>query len=61
MWRETRSALLQQAHERLPAEYREGLALRELEDLSYRDIATIAEIPAAELAQFLEEYRHQSL
>ena len=30
---------------RLPAEYREVMVLRELEDLSYREIAQVAAIP----------------
>jgi RNA polymerase sigma factor (sigma-70 family) len=37
--------LLQQAIEKLPLEFREVIVLRELEDLSYRQIAGIAGIP----------------
>jgi RNA polymerase sigma-70 factor (ECF subfamily) len=37
--------LVREALERLPVEYREVLILRELEDLSYRDIAVIADLP----------------
>jgi len=37
--------LITQAIEDLPAEFREILVLRHLEDLSYREIAEIAEIP----------------
>ncbi|MDF3833297.1 RNA polymerase sigma factor [Cupriavidus basilensis] len=37
--------LLHLALERLPAAFREVLVLRELEDLPYRDIAAIADIP----------------
>jgi len=37
--------LLRQAIERLPLEYREVIVLRELEDLSYKQIAGIAGIP----------------
>lgn len=37
--------LLNQALERLPVEFREVLVLRELEDLSYKEIASIASIP----------------
>ena len=36
---------VRQAVERLPAEFREVIVLRELEDLSYREIAGIAGIP----------------
>jgi RNA polymerase sigma-70 factor (ECF subfamily) len=37
--------LLNEAIAALPAQFREVLVLRELEDLSYKDIARIAEIP----------------
>ncbi len=37
--------MLQHGLERLPAEFREVLVLRELEGMSYRQIATIADIP----------------
>jgi len=37
--------LLQQAIEKLPLEFREVIVLRELEDLSYKQIASIAGIP----------------
>jgi RNA polymerase sigma-70 factor (ECF subfamily) len=37
--------LLNEAIAALPAQFREVLVLRELEDLSYRDIARIADIP----------------
>ncbi|RDU96007.1 RNA polymerase sigma factor [Trinickia dinghuensis] len=37
--------LVREALERLPVEYREVLILRELEDMSYRDIAIIADLP----------------
>lgn len=37
--------LVREALERLPVEYREVLILRELEDMSYRDIAVIADLP----------------
>jgi RNA polymerase sigma-70 factor (ECF subfamily) len=36
---------VREALERLPVEYREVLILRELEDMSYRDIAVIADLP----------------
>lgn len=37
--------LVHRALEQLPVEYREVLVLRELEDMSYRDIAIVAGIP----------------
>jgi RNA polymerase sigma-70 factor (ECF subfamily) len=43
--RKADSEMLQQALERLPAEFREVLVLRELEEMSYRQIATITDIP----------------
>lgn len=39
------SQTLTQLMEKLPAEYREVLLLREVEDLSYKEIATVAEVP----------------
>jgi RNA polymerase sigma-70 factor (ECF subfamily) len=36
---------LRQALEQLPLEYREVIVLRELEELSYREIADIAGVP----------------
>lgn len=39
------SQLLKQALEKLPVELREALVLRELEGLSYKEIADIADIP----------------
>ena len=43
----------------LPAEYREILVLRELEQLSYREIATIAEIPLGTVMSRLSRARQQ--
>ena len=40
-----RRRVLNEALERLPTEYREAIVLRELEDLSYKQIASIAGIP----------------
>jgi RNA polymerase sigma-70 factor (ECF subfamily) len=37
--------LVNRALEQLPVEYREVLVLRELEEMSYRDIASVAGIP----------------
>jgi RNA polymerase sigma-70 factor (ECF subfamily) len=44
-WLEVRSELLRQAFERLPAEFREVIVLHDVEGLSYREIACVAEIP----------------
>jgi RNA polymerase sigma-70 factor (ECF subfamily) len=38
-------AMLRQAIEELPAEYREALVLREIEGLPYKEIAHVADIP----------------
>jgi RNA polymerase sigma-70 factor (ECF subfamily) len=37
--------MLRSALERLPAEYREALILREMEGLSYREIAQVTDVP----------------
>jgi RNA polymerase sigma-70 factor (ECF subfamily) len=37
--------MLNDALAALPAQFREVLVLRELEDLSYKDIARVAEVP----------------
>ena len=42
---------------RLPAEYREVLVLREVEDLSYREIATIAGLPVGTVMSRLSRAR----
>jgi RNA polymerase sigma-70 factor (ECF subfamily) len=39
------SRLVNAALERLPEEFREAIVLRELEDLSYKEIAVIARVP----------------
>ena len=44
-WHEVKSALLQAALERLPAESREVIVLHEIEGLPYREIAGLAGIP----------------
>jgi RNA polymerase sigma-70 factor (ECF subfamily) len=41
----------------LPAEYREVLILREIEDLSYKDIAAVTEIPAGTVMSRLSRAR----
>ena len=50
---ETLSALMA----RLPAEYREVLILREIEDLSYKDIAAVTGIPAGTVMSRLSRAR----
>jgi RNA polymerase sigma-70 factor (ECF subfamily) len=42
---------------RLPSEYREVLILREIEDLSYKDIATVTGIPAGTVMSRLSRAR----
>jgi RNA polymerase sigma-70 factor (ECF subfamily) len=37
--------LVNHALDRLPAEFREVIILRELEDMSYKEVATVANIP----------------
>jgi len=49
--------LLDGALENLPIEYREVLVLRELEDLSYREIAQIANIPIGTVMSRLSRAR----
>jgi RNA polymerase sigma-70 factor (ECF subfamily) len=44
-WLDAKGELLHQALERLPAEYREVIVLHDVEGLSYREIASVAEIP----------------
>ena len=51
------SQLLKQALEDLPLEFREVLILRELEGLSYKDIAVIAGIPAGTVMSRLARAR----
>ena len=58
-WRETKGELLKQALERLPAEFREGIVLHELEGLAYREIAAVAEIPLGTVMSRLARARHK--
>ncbi len=49
--------LVHRALERIPAEFREVLVLRELEDMSYREIAQIADIPLGTVMSRLSRAR----
>jgi RNA polymerase sigma-70 factor, ECF subfamily len=53
------SQRVRQALEDLPAEYREILILRELEDLSYKEIAEIVEIPLGTVMSRLSRARRE--
>jgi RNA polymerase sigma-70 factor, ECF subfamily len=58
-WREIKSAHLQQALDRLPAEFREVIVLHELEGLAYREIATVVEIPIGTVMSRLARARRK--
>lgn len=62
-WTETKSGLLAQAMEKLPAEFREVIVLHELEGLGYREIASVAEMPIgtvmSRLARARQKLRHE--
>ena len=49
--------LVHGALERIPAEFREVIVLRELEDLSYREIAQVADIPLGTVMSRLSRAR----
>ncbi len=53
------SQLIRQAMEELPFEYREILILRELEELSYKEIAVIVEIPLGTVMSRLSRARKE--
>ena len=55
--REDARRVLNQALDRLPTEFREILVLRELEDLSYQDIARVAHIPLGTVMSRLSRAR----
>ncbi|PLP97539.1 RNA polymerase sigma factor [Cupriavidus pauculus] len=50
--------LVHRALERLPSFYREVLVLRELEDMSYRDIGIVVDIPIGTVMSRLARARH---
>jgi RNA polymerase sigma-70 factor (ECF subfamily) len=50
---------IRDALEHLPAEYREALVLRELEGLSYKEIASVAEVPIGTVMSRLARARKQ--
>lgn len=54
-----RSELVKRSLAQLPAEYREVLILRELEQLSYREIADIAGIPLGTVMSRISRARQQ--
>ncbi len=58
-WRETKSALLQQALEQLAPEFREVIVLHELEGLAYREVAAIADIPIGTVMSRLARARQK--
>jgi RNA polymerase sigma-70 factor, ECF subfamily len=53
------SQIIRQAMERLPLEYREILILRELEELSYKEIAKIIAIPLGTVMSRLSRARQE--
>ena len=55
--REEARRLVKQALDRLPEEFREIIVLRELEELSYQDIARIAQIPLGTVMSRLSRAR----
>src|SRR4029077_10054592 len=57
--KEADTKLLRQALEELPAEFREAIVLRELEGLSYKQIAEVAEIPLGTVMSRLARARNR--
>jgi RNA polymerase sigma factor (sigma-70 family) len=59
LFRDIETRLVRQAIEQLAAEYREALVLREIEGLSYREIAEITESPLGTVMSRLSRGREQ--
>jgi RNA polymerase sigma-70 factor, ECF subfamily len=59
--RKADAAALQQALDRLPAEFREVLVLREIEGMSYKQLAGILEIPMGTVMSRLARARKRLL
>ena len=57
--RSVESQMLQEALEELPTGFREALILRELEDLSYKEIAEVMEVPIGTVMSSLARGRAQ--
>lgn len=55
--RKVESARLDEAIEKLPSVYREAIVLRELEDLSYEEIARVANVPVGTIMSRLSRAR----
>ena len=58
-WREVKAERLRRALEQLPAEFREAIVLREIEGLSYREVAAIAGIPVGTVMSRLARARRR--
>jgi RNA polymerase sigma-70 factor (ECF subfamily) len=57
--REANISLVREAIEDLPAEFREVVVLRELEDLSYKQIAQITDVPIGTVMSRLSRARQR--
>ncbi|HEY3755873.1 MAG TPA: sigma-70 family RNA polymerase sigma factor [Opitutaceae bacterium] len=58
-WSDLRGDLLRRGLERLPAELRETIVLHEIEELSYREIATVSEVPIGTVMSRLSRARRR--
>lgn len=58
-WREVKGAMLRAALERLAPEFREVIVLHEIEGLSYRDIADVADVPIGTVMSRLARARQK--
>jgi RNA polymerase sigma-70 factor (ECF subfamily) len=59
LFRQADREMIRQALQELPVEFREVIVLRELEQLSYKEIATVAEIPFGTVMSRLARGRQQ--